>query len=70
LKFIDSLGNFVVLDISKKNIVLPKKLEYYRNSEIEEVKKLSEKTFTHQAFNERDKELKERLVRFFKGSEI
>jgi len=68
--FIDSLGNFVVLDIPKKNIALPKKIQYYSNSNVKEVNELSEKRFTYQVFKERDNVLKERLVKFFKGIEI
>ena len=68
--FIDSLGNFVVLDIPKKNIALPKKIQYYSNSNVKEVNELSKKRFTYQVFKERDNILKERLVKFFKGIEI
>ncbi len=68
---IDSLGNFIILDISKKYMILPKKIEYYHsNSKIMEVKNILEKNFTYQFFKERDKELKQRLVMFFKGVEL
>ncbi|MCX2584133.1 DUF262 domain-containing protein [Pedobacter sp. MR22-3] len=65
---IDSLGNFVILDIPKRNIPLNKKAEYFQISRIEEVRELfSNSNFSYSDFEERDKELKDRIVNFFKG---
>ncbi len=65
--FIDSIGNFIVLDIPKRNFLLDKKLKYYSNSNIDEVKDLSKQTINYQAFVQRDNELKQRIVEFFRG---
>lgn len=65
---IDSLGNYIVLDIPKKNIPFNKKKEYYLNSNIEEVKQVLMDKFSIDTFNQRDKLLKERLIQFFNGT--
>jgi len=56
--FINSLGNFIVSQKTRKNITLVKKLEYY-NLNID---------LNYNSFAERDKKMKEKLVSFFKGS--
>jgi len=63
----DRLGNFIVLEISKHNVTFNKKLEYYKTSKLEEVKQLTTNEFSYQKFNERDTNLKEILIKFFKG---
>jgi len=63
----DRLGNFIVLEISKHNVTFNKKLEYYKTSKLEEVKQLTTNEFCYQKFNERDTNLKEILIKFFKG---
>lgn len=65
----NKLGNFVILDLDRKYLTLDKKADYYQNSKIDEVNKLSVKirNFEYKDFEERDKTLKEILVRFFKG---
>ncbi|MGN6297377.1 MAG: DUF262 domain-containing protein [Ginsengibacter sp.] len=63
---LDSLGNFLILDIPKRNISLNKKAEYFNNSKIEEIKGLLQNGhFTYSDFIKRDTELKNRLVIFF-----
>ena len=69
MKVIDSLGNFVILDIPQKNISFRKKYECYEKSKLSEVKDLLKSDFTYEVFRARDKKLKECLVRFFKGDE-
>ncbi|MDB5117706.1 MAG: hypothetical protein JWQ79_3198 [Mucilaginibacter sp.] len=65
---VDSLGNFLILDMPKRNIALNKKQEYFNNSSINEVKDLfSDEQFTYAQFRKRDRELKERLVKFFRA---
>ncbi len=64
---VESLGNFIVLDIPKKNYSFHKKIEYYNRSEIGDVKKISQKAITLGFFEERDEILKQRLVNFIKG---
>lgn len=62
----DILGNFVVLDIPKKNIPFTKKVEYYRTSNIPKVQEILAHNFTITDLKNRDKCLKENLVKFFK----
>ncbi len=63
------LGNFVILDIDKKSLTIDKKIDYYKNSNIEDIKELSNKlqNFTYDKFQERDRNIRELLVKFFKG---
>lgn len=64
---IDSLGNFVILDIPKRNILLEKKRDYYSNSNICSVLNIiSENGFEYDDFLERDTNLKNQLLTFFK----
>jgi len=63
---VESLGNFLILDIPKRNIAFNKKAEYYQYSSIDEVKDLFSKgDFTYSDYSQRDLELKRRLVTFF-----
>jgi len=64
---IDTLGNFVVLDIPKKNISFSKKNAYYNKSGLSEVRQIITPDFTKNDLWKRDKELKQRLVKFFNG---
>ena len=65
---IDNLGNFIVLDIPKKTILLDKRREYYRKSNIESVKWfLYNDEFHYKDFIERDTNLKNELLIFFQG---
>lgn len=65
----NKLGNFIILDINKKNLSFDKKADYYQTSKIEEVQSLSKqlKDLTYADFEERDKKLRGILVRFFQG---
>ena len=66
------LGNFVILDIDKKNLTIDKKVEHYKNSNIKDIKELSNKlvNFTYDKFQERDRNIREILVKFFKGENL
>lgn len=65
---IDCLGNFVILDIPKKNIVYNKKQEYYSSSMLSEVNSIfHDGDFSYKNFLERDRILRERLTIFFSG---
>lgn len=63
---IDDLGNFVVLDIRKRNISILKKKEHYNESKLSYVKAIFNPDFTFDNFKERDRYLKRKLVKFFK----
>jgi len=67
--FVNSLGNFIVLDIPKKNLLLEKKMPYYQTSNNPTIQNDSQKlsSLAYNDFIQRDKELKEKLVKFFKG---
>lgn len=64
---VDQIGNLVVLDIPKKNLLFTKKKEYYMKSELNEVKMIFSDGFTYEFFRERDRQLKNRLVEFFRN---
>ncbi len=66
------LGNFVILDIDKKYLTIDKKIDYYKNSNIGEIKNISNKlsNFTYDDFQKRDINIKETLVKFFKGEKL
>lgn len=66
-KVIDNLGNFVVLDIPKRNMPYIKKKKHYETSILQDVRTLSEAEFSYEYFKNRDLELKKVLVNFFKG---
>ena len=71
IKKIDNqIGNFVVLDIPKKNITIDKKVNYYNTSMLDEVKDLSIKlsnSFSLENFQTRNEELKKIIIDFFQG---
>jgi hypothetical protein len=56
--FINSLGNFIVSEKPKKNMSIEKKLKYYSLNI----------SLDYDDFMKRDKEMKEKLVKFFKGN--
>lgn len=63
---LDSLGNFLILDIPKRNITINKKAEYLNRSNIDDIKELFKTgDFSYSDFLKRDQELKNRLVSFF-----
>ena len=64
---VDRLGNFMVLDIPKKNISFIKKISFYKKSSLKEAQTLLTENFSYEDFKKRDLELKERLVNFFEG---
>ncbi len=65
----NSLANFVILDIPKRSITINKKAIYYQESNIENIYEVIEllESFSYQNFLERDKKLKDNLVKFFMG---
>lgn len=63
----ENLGNFVVLDIAKKNIPLNKKIDYFKTSKLYENDPFFTDSFTYGKFLNRDSNLKQQLVNFFKG---
>lgn len=67
--FVNSLGNFIVLDIPKKNTSIQKKITYYKTSKNNEINQSvhSLSSLKNQDFSLRDKELKVKLINFFKG---
>ncbi|RUM70862.1 MAG: hypothetical protein DSZ07_01695, partial [Sulfurovum sp.] len=66
---INILGNFIVLDIPKKNLSFDKRVKYYKKSNLSEVQKIASQLnyITYHELEERDNEMKEKLVNFFKG---
>jgi len=60
-----SLGNLVVLDIPIKNISFDRKLSYYNESDIGEVRELVNSDISNQSLYCRDRKIKESLVDFF-----
>ncbi len=68
-EIVDRIGNFLIIDIPKKNLTFNKKREYYNQSNIFEVNSVMENgNFTYNDFINRDNELKDRLVEFFKNA--
>jgi uncharacterized protein with ParB-like and HNH nuclease domain len=67
-ELIDSIGNFVVLDIPKRNTLFNKKIEYYKSSNIYENEPFFLPSFTYENFKNRDSYLKKQLVDFFKDT--
>ncbi|TQV63513.1 MAG: DUF262 domain-containing protein [Sulfurovum sp.] len=67
--FVNSLGNFIVLDMPKKNLLLEKKIAYYQTSNDATIQNDSHiiSSLAYSDFIQRDRKLKEKLVRFFKG---
>jgi uncharacterized protein with ParB-like and HNH nuclease domain len=67
--FVNSLGNFIVLDMPKKNLLLEKKIAYYQTSNDPTIQNDSHtlSSLAYSDFIQRDRKLKEKLVRFFKG---
>jgi uncharacterized protein with ParB-like and HNH nuclease domain len=67
--FINNLGNFIVLDIPRRNRGLKEKINYYKESKLNVIKSDAQKLsdLKEESFIERDKKLKEKLVKFFRG---
>ncbi len=66
---VDTLGNFIVLDIPKRNLPISKKGEYFQQSQLSEVKNVfKEGKLSYADFLKRDNNLKQRLINFFSGS--
>jgi len=67
--FVNSLGNFIVLDMPKKNLSIDKKIAYYQTSKNEKINQdiIFLSSLKNEDFINRDKVLKEKLISFFKG---
>lgn len=64
---LDTLGNFVIMDIPKRNIPLENKSEYYQKSLLSSVQDIiRNNNFSYEDLQRRDKDMKETLIRFFK----
>lgn len=65
----ESLGNFVVLDIKKKNIPIETKVKYYKGSAIPSIEStiVLLENFTYEEFRKRDEKMKANLIAFFQG---
>jgi Uncharacterized conserved protein len=66
---VDSLGNYIILDIPQRSLSFDRKGAYYMSSKIKEVREIFVNGFTYEQFIERDRFLKEKLVTFFIGAE-
>ena len=64
---VDSIGNFIVLDIPKKNTLFSKKREYYSTSKIAEVRAIFARELTLKDFTNRNDVIKNKLIDFFAG---
>jgi len=64
----DRIGNILILDLPRKNIVLNKKISYLQTSSMSEIEQLLQNlgNWTYYKYEEREKILKERLNIFFK----
>ncbi|MEI2749235.1 MAG: DUF262 domain-containing protein [Ferruginibacter sp.] len=64
---IDNLGNYLILDIPKRNLNINKKPEYFSKSKIPDIKLLFKNgKFTYSDFIKRDQLLKDNLLNFFR----
>lgn len=63
----EKIGNILILDIPKKNIKLDKKIDYFKDSSMYEIKHLLPMltNWTYEKYEEREKELHMRLRDFF-----
>jgi len=63
----EKIGNILILDIPKKNIKLDKKIDYFKDSSMYEIKKLLPMltNWTYEKYEKREKELHTRLRDFF-----
>ncbi|WET69109.1 DUF262 domain-containing protein [Sphingobacterium sp.] len=65
---VEMLGNYIIIDLPKKNIIFTKKPEYYNKSNIQEIKSIFKNDkFSPGDLIERDETLKNRLLKFFRG---
>lgn len=65
--YIDSIGNMIIIDFPKKNIVLEDKIKFFKQSKIIEVNQLANEisNWTYQKYFTRENLLKNRLLEFF-----
>ena len=69
--YVDTIGNLLIIDFPKKNILVNKKTPYFKESDLIELKKLAPhiESWTYQQYLERDNILKHRLLAFFNDDE-
>ena len=69
-EYLNSLGNFIILDKPKKNTTLEKKILYYQECKDNDIKKEVSKLISldKQVFIQREEDLKNKLVEFFRGN--
>jgi uncharacterized protein with ParB-like and HNH nuclease domain len=65
---IDSIANYIVVETSKKNLPLEKRLNSYIQDGSLELKPFVENGYMNSDFSKRDRDLKSRLVQFFSSS--
>jgi uncharacterized protein with ParB-like and HNH nuclease domain len=63
---VDSLGNFIVTDKTKKYATFSKKIDYYKTSELYKDAPFLIPSFTYENFKNRDMQLKQQVINFFK----
>jgi len=63
----EKIGNILIIDLPKKNSKLNKKIDYLKNSSMDEIKQLlpNLQNWTYEKYEEREKMLKTRLATFF-----
>lgn len=68
-EYTNTLGNLLVIDIPKKHVPLSKKIPFFKDSNISELKELTEflTDWNFTDYSNRDIKLKELLLSFFKN---
>jgi len=69
--YVDTIGNLLIIDFPKKNILLNTKIPYFKESNLVELNELAPhiESWTYQQYLERDNILKNRLLAFFNDDE-
>lgn len=65
---LDSIANYLVVHVSKKNLPFEKKMNYFLMSGITEIENFVESGYRYKDFLEREDRLKSKLVAFFSGA--
>lgn len=64
---LDSIGNYIIIDMPKRNLPIQRRIDYYKQSELNELQELFSEGFSISKFETRDIELKQNLLNFFTG---
>jgi len=69
-EYTDTLGNMLVTDISKRNVLLKEKVNHLKSSNLQEIQDLVPKleNWSYVNYQERETALRERLLAFFRNS--